>query len=115
MSASQSPPPNDPPPWAKGTAGREDEIFPKLSSEEIEIVRGYGEEQHFDHGTKLWEVGADSVPLYLVLEGEIEVLRYDEDGEHITTTYGPGQYSGELGCQAPGRYIAHRRCSRPKN
>ena len=84
------------PPWASGTQGREHELYPTLSSDEIAILRGYGEERAFPDGAALWSIADRHVPFYVVLEGALEILRNDETGSHVFVTHKPGSYSGEV-------------------
>ncbi|MEL7447816.1 MAG: FAD-dependent oxidoreductase, partial [Pseudomonadota bacterium] len=85
----------DVPPWAAGTQGREQELYPKLNDEEIGIVRSYAEERRFAAGDYLWQRG-DVSPFYLMLDGDVEVLRVEADGEHVIIAHGAGRYVGEI-------------------
>lgn len=88
-------PASDAPPWAAGAEGRTDELYPILSDAEMAVVLTYGEEISVPAGTRLWEVGDRNVAFYLVLDGEMEILRRDEAGEHNVYTHGRGGFSGE--------------------
>lgn len=83
------------PPWAAGTENRTHEIYPRLSAEEIAIVRPYGEEQEFSDGALVWDVGDRKVDFLVVLEGELEIVNRKENGETIIVTHDRGRYSGE--------------------
>jgi len=85
----------DAPPWAAGVAGRTEELYPLLSEAETELVLGYGERVSVPAGTRLWEVGERHVPFFLVLDGLMDILRKDEEGEHIVYTHPKGGFSGE--------------------
>lgn len=85
-----------PPPWAAGTENRQHELNPELSEENIDIVRRYGEEREIPDGTLLWNVGDRKRGFFLVLEGELEVFRRTESGEHVVITYGRRHYGGEI-------------------
>ncbi|MEM8772538.1 MAG: FAD-dependent oxidoreductase [Pseudomonadota bacterium] len=84
------------PPWAAGTENRDHELNPELSEAEIDVVRGYGEEKSFDDGAILWSVGQRDACYYLVLEGELEIVRQDALGEEVIVTHGRGHYGGEI-------------------
>jgi thioredoxin reductase (NADPH) len=61
-----APPSNDPSQLAR--------MFPTLSEELVARIRTHGEERAFEAGTVLVEQGDESVPFFVVLEGEIEVV-----------------------------------------
>ncbi len=84
------------PPWAAGTESRYDELYPKLTEEQIGIVRRYGEEREVSDGTLLWNVGDRDTGFFLVLNGEIEIFRRGKTAERIIITHGSGHYGGEL-------------------
>ena len=88
-------PASDAPPWAAGVAGRTDELHPILNDDEMDLVLTYGEEVSVPAGTRLWEVGDRNVAFYLVLDGEMDIVRRDESGEHIVYRHGRGGFSGE--------------------
>jgi len=84
-----------PPPWAAGTETRDAELFPTLTDAQLEVLRRAGTEEKFADGTWLWQVGDRGVPVYVVLEGAIDVVRRDVYGEDVVTSFGPRQFSGE--------------------
>ncbi len=86
----------DVPPWAAGTEGRHHELNPELNDAQIEIIRGYGEERCFKAGEYLWNTGQRDAGFFLVLDGELDILRHDEQGEHAFITHGRGHYGGEI-------------------
>ena len=73
----------DAPPWAAGVEGRMDELYPRLSEDETKMVLTYGDEVLVSAGTRLWEVGERNVAFYLVLDGQMDILRRDEAGELV--------------------------------
>lgn len=92
------------PPWAAGAADRMHELDPELNDEEIDILRGYGEERAFAAGEDLWHSG-DKGPFMLVLEGGIDVLRSGSDSEQIIISHGPRHYVGEIITMSGGRAL----------
>ncbi len=104
-----SSPHQTPPPWAAGTENRDHELNPELTEEQIDIVRGYGEERDFADGTLLWDIGDRNRGFFLVLSGAIEIFRRDRNGEHVIITFGPGHYAGETATMSGrGAYVAGR-------
>lgn len=91
-----------PPPWAAGTEYRQHELNPELSEDQINIVRRYGEEREVADGTLLWNIGDRKRGLFLVLEGEMEIFRRTDSGEHVMITHGRGHYGGEMATMSGG-------------
>jgi thioredoxin reductase (NADPH) len=84
---------------------RRDQVFPVLNAVQIAAARRFavGEPSRFAPGEVLYAVGQRNAPAYLVLSGQIDVLRRDGVGrETPVTVHGPGQISGETS-QLAGR------------
>lgn len=103
----------DVPPWAAGTAQRHHELNPELSEADIEIVRQYGEERDVADGTMLWDIGDRNTGFFLVLEGEVEIVRRGVDGEHVIITHGRGHYGGETVTMIGGGALVAGRAKGP--
>ena len=86
-------------------ADRFDQMFPILDASQIEIAKRFasGPAQKFAPGDVIYELGARNAPAWLVLEGDLEVVR--RDGLHrqaSVVSHGAGQFSGEVS-QLSGR------------
>ena len=84
---------------------RRDQMFPVLSVAQIETARRFAsaEARRFAPGELVFDVGERQAPAWLVLEGEIEVVRRDGPGrEEPIATEGVGQFSGDIN-QLAGR------------
>lgn len=55
------------------------------------------ETNEFASGERLVEQGSMGRSMFLILDGEAEVVRRDQDGERILATLGPGDVFGEIG------------------
>lgn len=78
---------------------RGDQMFPVLSQIQIEAARRFasGPPQHFAARDVVWATGDRDVPVWLVLDGSIDILRRDGlDDEAPITTHGAGQFTGEV-------------------
>jgi thioredoxin reductase (NADPH) len=74
----------------------EDRAFPVLSPSELDEVAVFGSEQPVAAGELLFEAGEASYQLFVVVEGEVEVVRADEPATAPIAVYGPGGFVGEL-------------------
>ncbi|TPM24797.1 cyclic nucleotide-binding domain-containing protein [Mesorhizobium sp. B2-3-5] len=88
-----------------GVGSRTDQMFPVLAQIQVEAARRFasGPPQHFSAGEMIFATGDRDVPVWLVLDGSIDVLRRDGlDEEAPITTHGEGQFTGEVS-QIDGR------------
>lgn len=99
------------PPWVAGTDARHEELYPKLSDEEVQIFANGGEAQTFKAGDWLWRVGDQNVDFYVVLHGEMEIVGLRADREHVIVRHGPGSYSGEIASMSGGGALVGGRAS----
>ncbi|HEX2827541.1 MAG TPA: FAD-dependent oxidoreductase [Burkholderiales bacterium] len=88
-------PPDTAPPWAAGTETRMAELYPTLSQAHVALMCQGGVEEFFADGEWLWRIGDRGRPMYVLLEGAIDVVRQDLHGESVVATYTPGMFTGE--------------------
>ncbi len=84
---------------------RRHQMFPVLDAAQIAIARRFasGPPRTCVAGEVLFDVGDRDAPVWLVLDGAIDVVRRDGLGhEKPITTQGPGQFTGEVS-QLAGR------------
>src|SRR5437588_11257181 len=74
----------------------EERAFPVLSASQLAEVGSFGSEQPVTAGDLLFEAGEASYQLFVVLEGEVEVVRLDGTEAMPIAVYGPGGFVGEL-------------------
>jgi thioredoxin reductase (NADPH) len=67
-----------------------------LSEQELAELAPFGEERAVEVGDVLYSAGADEYDFFVVLEGEVEILRHGIDGDVVVVTHGPGRFLGEL-------------------
>jgi thioredoxin reductase (NADPH) len=67
-----------------------------LSASQLAEVSAFGSEQPTTAGELLFQAGEDSYDLFVVLEGEVEVIRPAGADAIPIATYGPGGFAGEL-------------------
>ena len=82
---------------------RRDQILPQLDATDIERARRFGEVRSFAAGEALANVGKVGIGLAIILEGHVDVYRYDAHGkrQHFYA-FEPGSFLGEL-AQLDGR------------
>ncbi|MEM8608541.1 MAG: FAD-dependent oxidoreductase [Myxococcota bacterium] len=75
---------------------RKAQMFPKLSSAQLDRIRPYGHVRHVDLDELLFDVGDREVSFFVVLSGELEIFRPERDGIDIVTVHEPGEFTGEV-------------------
>jgi thioredoxin reductase (NADPH) len=82
---------------------RRAQMFPILTTEEIERVRRFATDCRFADGERVYETGKPSAGLLVVLSGILRVTGRDGHGhDALVVDHGPGSFSGEVG-QLSGR------------
>jgi len=84
---------------------RAPQMFPVLSADQMETARHFaaGPERRFAPGEAVYAIGERDAPSWLVTAGTLEVWRRQGlERETAVTTYGVGQFSGEIN-QLTGR------------
>src|SRR5271156_2608972 len=69
---------------------------PILTAPQIERIREFAMVRKVTAGEILYEPGDDTPPVYVVISGGIKILAVGGSEERTVTTYGVGQFSGEL-------------------
>jgi thioredoxin reductase (NADPH) len=69
---------------------------PILTAPQIERIRAFATVRKVTAGEILYEPGDDTPPVYVVISGGIKILALGGPEERTVTTYGTGQFSGEL-------------------
>jgi thioredoxin reductase (NADPH) len=70
--------------------------FPVLSVSELSEVAPFGAERRVEAGDLLFKAGEASYDLFVVLEGEVEVVLSDDPQAIPVAAFGPGAFVGEL-------------------
>jgi thioredoxin reductase (NADPH) len=88
---------------------RDPAILPVLTDSQLREMADFGSERTVREGDLLFKVGEAQGDLFVVLEGEVEVLR--SDGE-VVIAFGPGNFIGELGLLTGQRRFLDARVAR---
>jgi thioredoxin reductase (NADPH) len=76
-------------------AWRNERAFPVLAPQQVQQLAAGGRRRAVTRGDVLLEVGDKTVPLFLVVSGELEILRPVGTSETTIVALSPGQFSGE--------------------
>jgi thioredoxin reductase (NADPH) len=80
-----------------GTTGAQPpDPFPLLTPPQLAEIAAFGAERPVSPGELLFEAGEASYDLFVILEGEVEIVRFDDADASVIVAYGPGGFVGEL-------------------
>jgi thioredoxin reductase (NADPH) len=84
-------------------AGRQHQMFPRLTDAEIARIRRFGQVRRYERGERLFAVGESSAGMFVVLKGTVVITQRDGLGRVAPhSTRGPGHFLAELS-QLSGR------------
>jgi thioredoxin reductase (NADPH) len=75
---------------------RVEQVFPTLTPLQIRRIATHGRMRVLHPGEVLVEQGDSTVPFFVVVSGELEVLRPSGADETLVTVHAPGQFTGEV-------------------
>ena len=85
------------PPLNRDTATQlPDRASPTLDAEALGELAPFGEERAVAVGDVLFRAGDESYDFLVVLEGAVDIVRPDVEGDSLITTHGAGRFLGEL-------------------
>jgi thioredoxin reductase (NADPH) len=73
-----------------------EQIFPTLTPAQISRIAPHGHVRPMQRGEVIVEQGDRNVPFFVVVSGEVEIVRPSGDVEMLITAQGPGQFIGEV-------------------
>ena len=73
------------------------QIFPKLTPAQIRRIAPHGHIRKTERGEVLYEQGVSAAPFFVVISGELEVVRPSGSVETLVTVHRSGQFTGEVG------------------
>jgi thioredoxin reductase (NADPH) len=100
---------NAPPP----VVSRPEHVFPTLTSRQISRVAAHGRPRRTAPGEVLVEVGDRPVPFFVVVSGEVQVLRPLDGAETLIVSHHAGQFSGEANLITGRRALGRLRVTEP--
>ena len=94
-------------------SSRAEKIFPKLTPAQISRIAAHGHTHAMEPGEVLIEQGDNAVPFFVVVSGEVEIVRPMGAAETLVTVHGPGQFTGEVNMLSGRRAIFRMRATKP--
>jgi thioredoxin reductase (NADPH) len=88
---------------------RREQMFPRLTDAQLERMTSHGERRTVAAGELLYEWGEKDAPMFVVLEGSLEIVRPLGAIEERITELGPGGFTGEMSLLSSQRAIARAR------
>ena len=95
------------------TKSRREKIFPKLTPVQISRIEPHGRIRSVQLGEVLIEQGDTSVPFFVVVTGEIEIVRPFGTQETLITIHTDGQFTGEVNMLSGRRSLVRARVTKP--
>ena len=95
------------------TSSRLEKIFPKLTQAQISRIATYGRTRSVQTGDVLIEQGDTSMPFFVVITGEVEIVRPFGAHETLITIHGNGQFTGDVNMLSGRRSLVRARASKP--
>jgi len=95
------------------TSSRIEKIFPKLTPDQISRVAAQGQIREIQPGQVLIEQGDRAVPFFVVITGEVEIVRPFGASETIITSHGSGEFTGEVNMISGRRSLVRARATKP--
>jgi thioredoxin reductase (NADPH) len=95
------------------TSSRIEKIFPKLTPAQIDRIAAHGHILSVQSGEVLIEQGDTNVPFFVVITGEVEIVRPFGAYETLVTIHGYGEFTGEVNMLSGRRSLVRARATRP--
>src|SRR4249920_135454 len=89
-----------------------EKIFPKLTPVQISRIEPHGRIRSIQPGEVLIEQGDTSVPFFVVITGEIEIVRPFGTEETLVTIHSDGQFTGEVNMLSGRRSLVRARVTK---
>ena len=94
------------------TRARIEQIFPVLTPAQLNRIETHGHIRQVQNGELLVEQGDTNVPFFVVMTGEIEIVRPFGVQETLVTVHGSGQFTGEVNTLSGRRSIFRARVTK---
>jgi thioredoxin reductase (NADPH) len=95
------------------TRAHVEQIFPKLTPAQIRRITARGHMRAMERGEVLYEQGDRAASFFVVVSGELEVVRPSGAVETLVTIHASGQFTGEVGTLSGRRTLFRVRATKP--
>ena len=95
------------------TSSRVEQVFPTLTPAQIRRIAAHGHTRAMQRGEVLVEQGDSAVRFFVVVAGEVEVVRPSGTTETLITVFRPGQFTGEVNTLSGRRTLFRTRATKP--
>jgi thioredoxin reductase (NADPH) len=89
------------------------QIFPKLTSAQIDRIRPIAHIRQVQPGDILFKPDDTGVPFFVLLSGKMEIVQPDLEGERTIAGHGPGEFTGEISMISGQRCLVLGRVTEP--
>jgi thioredoxin reductase (NADPH) len=94
------------------TSSRDEQIFPILTPAQIRRIAPHGHIRAVQQGEVIVEQGDRNVPFFVVVSGELEIVRPSGATETLITVHRSGQFSGEVNALSGRRALFRMRATK---
>ncbi len=94
------------------TSSRIEKIFPKLTPAQIDRIAAHGHMRSVQPGEVLIEQGDTSVPFFVVITGEVEIVRPFGAYETLVTVHSYGEFTGDVHMLSGRRFLVRARATK---
>src|ERR1044071_4870615 len=94
------------------TSSHIEKIFPKLTPAQIDRIAAHGRIRSVQPGEVLIEQGDTSVPFFVVITGEVEIVRPFGAYETLVTVHGYGEFTGDVHMLSGRRFLVRARATK---
>ena len=95
------------------TGARADLLFPPLTPEQVRRIASHGRTRTTQIGDVLYRPGDNDVPLFIVVSGELELVRVWAGAETLIAFLGPERFTGEVNTLSGRPAILRLRVTKP--
>ncbi len=85
---------------------RREQIFPRLTEAQLQRMARYGTRRPVRDGEVLFRQGDEGIHLYVIVRGELDIVRPDGDGETLIVRHQQGNFTGETAMLSGRRALA---------
>ena len=95
------------------TSSRAEQAFPTLTPSQIGRIAAHGRSRSVQTGEVLFEQGDSRISFFVVVSGELEVIRPSRLEETVVAVFGPGQFTGEVNTLSHRPALLQARVTKP--